>query len=323
MRAPALVLFLVVVFGVPLVSYAGSPASRPKLWSYDWSSKASPNLAQRQFSTKEIERFVIFLDKSMGHEDDLLGDPGGVYVCSFGFADLRHDGVLSLAVGFGVVDRPSCNTVTIIDRTPSGFELYDSGGGNGSAADIPSCFKDLGHDGRLEFVYDHGLNVFPNHCVASWATVFAWTGRNYTNVSHQFKDFYRERLNLLNKLIPALQPARQPDGYGLRDKECLEAEAAAIQRFLGMSADAGIDQAIRLASSSDPLARQFGTVLLIQIGTPEARKYLEKLASDSDYGVSMYAKDGLAYKSDPSKTFGPKAFVPGGSVAAPERLERK
>jgi len=215
------------------------------------------------------------------------------------------------------VDRPSCNTVTIIDRTPSGFALYRSGGANGSASDIPSCFKDLGRDGRLEFAYDYGLTVFPQQCGANWTTIFSWTGKNYTNVSEQFKDFYRERLNVLNKLIPTLQPTPGSNGYSLRDKECLEAEAAAIQRFLGMSVNAGIDQAIRLVSSSNPLARQFGTVLLIQIGTPEARKYLEKLTNDSDYGVSTYSKSVLAVKSEPAKPFGPEAFVPSGSVAAP------
>lgn len=316
MRVNVLLSMMLAVFGVARFAHAGPITERSQLWSYDWSSKASPNLAETKFSTKDIERFVASLDKSTDDET-ILGEPGGTYVCSFGFADLRHNGVLSLAVGFGVTDRPSCNTVTIINRTSSGFQLYSSGGVTGSASDIPSCIKDLRHDGNLQFAYDYGLTVFPQQCVANWTTIFAWTGSNYTNVSDRFKEFYRERLKLLSKVIPALQPISGPSGYSLRDKECLEAEAAAIKRFLGMSTDAGMDQAIRLAASPERLARQFGTVLLIQIGTPEARKYLEKLAGDSDYGVARYARDALAFKSEPARTFGPPAFVPAGSVTAP------
>jgi hypothetical protein len=75
------------------------------------------------------------------------------------------------------------------------------------------------------------------------------------------------------------------------------AEASAIQRFLGISSDAGIDQALRLAKSPDRFERRFGTELLKQIGGPIARKYLEVLAKDPDYGVASYAKSGRSGSS--------------------------
>jgi hypothetical protein len=175
--------------------------------------------------------------------------------------------------------------------------------------------KDLRHDGNLELLLDVGLGEIPQRCAASWTAIFAWTGANYTNVSGQFKDFYRDRLESLKKIIPALKPVPVPNGFALSDKECLEAEAAAIPRFLGTSSDAGIDQAIRLATSKDRLERQFGTVLLIQIGTPEARKYLEKLANDSDYGVATDAKDALSKSTTDKMKFGPDSFEHLGSTS--------
>jgi hypothetical protein len=201
-------------------------------------------------------------------ESHFSGEKGGTYVCSFSFADLRHDGFLSLVAGIGVRNRPSCAEVVIIDRTRSGFEMYRSGGDIGTGQDIPSSIQDLRHDGSLELVLPEGLAIYPQQCAANWETIFAWNGANFSNVSAQFKNFYEKRLDYLRKIIPVLPPIRPPGGNSVEDKECLEAEEAALQRFLGLSKDAGIDQAIRLATSDDRLARQFGTVLLLQIGTP-------------------------------------------------------
>ncbi len=197
--------------------------------------------------------------------------------------------------------------MTIIDRTKSGFESYGAGGEIGSGSDVSEQIRDLRHDGHLEILLDYGLAEFPQRCAANWTAIYAWTGSNYTNVSSDFKDFYRQRLDSLKKIIPALGPIPDQDGYKDSDKECLEAEAAAIERFLGTSPDAGLDQAMRLTQSEDPLAREFGTVLLIHIGTPKAREQLEKLSGDPDYGVSQAAKNGL---SIPLKFgFAPASFV--------------
>ena len=132
-----------------------------------------------------------------------------------------------------------------------------------------------------------------------------WTGKNYTNVSDQFKDFYRERLDTLNQALANL--GRAPDADSSNDKECLMAEASAIRRFLGLSPDAGIDQALRLAKSPDRTERQFGTELLNQIGGPEARKYLAVLVKDPDYLVASYAKSGLSSSSH-GYEYAPAAF---------------
>ena len=150
-------------------------------------------------------------------------------------------------------------------------------------------------------------------CAVNLPAIYAWTGSNYANVSARFKDFYRQRLDSVNKEIPALEPLRGPDGasYVRPEKECLQAEAAAIQRFLGISPEAGLDQAIRLANNNSNNTEYllFAVNLLGNIGTPKARKYLETLAQNPDGRVAYMAK---IYLSP----------APKGSVPQPDEFER-
>jgi len=310
MPLPNIFLLKLLWLSTALTAYAtssvrGHPALASYDWSVDWSVSASPNLAKNPPPQKIVEDFFSSFQDP---EDAAEAEEAGAYVCSFQFADLRRDGSLSLVAGMGIKDRPSCRGMTIVDRTKSGFESYGAGGEIGSGSDVSEQIRDLHHDGHLEILLDYGLAVFEQRCAANWTAIYAWTGSNYTNVSSDFKDFYRQRLDSLKKIIPALTGIPDRNGYEDSDKECLEAEAAAIERFLGTSPDAGIDQALRLTQSEDRLARQFGTILLINIGTPKAREQLEKLSRDPDYGTSTYAKNGL---SMPLKfKFAPASFVP-------------
>ena len=139
----------------------------------DWSASASNNLADKPPSKKDVERFVAAVENAVTG-DSILGVEGGTYICSFRFADLRHGGVLSLAVGIGVVDRPSCRDLQIIDKTPAGFELYEAGGTIGAGSDISSNIRDLGSDGRLQILVHSNLSTLTNRCAADWTAVFAW-----------------------------------------------------------------------------------------------------------------------------------------------------
>ena len=240
--------------------------------------------------------FLNSVQTSVGEEPD-LGESAtdsnkGGYVCSFRFADLRHDGFLSLIAGIGVTQVASCRDVYIIDKTASGFEIYLSGGAIGAGSDVSANVKDLRHDGSLEFLLDRGIGSITGKCSAKWAEIYAWTGSGYTNVSDRFKDFYKQRLDSLNKRISTLRPTSGPKGpsYEPRDKECLQAEASKIERFLGISSEAGLDQAIRLANSKNTAQRSFAADILGDIGTPKAQKYLQALARDSDGDVALSGK---------------------------------
>jgi len=261
---------------------------------------------------KILVNFLNSVDTSTGGDGDIGeidSDPEHAeYVCSFRFADLRRNGSLSLVAGLGVPNRPSCRDVYIIDKTSSGLEIYLSGGGIDVGADVSASIKDLRQDGNLELLLDNGLASIRSQCGASWITIYAWTGGGYTNVSDRFKDFYRQRLDSLNKKLSALRPTRGPGGYDQRDKECLQAEAAKIQRFLGIPSEAGINQAIRLANSKNSAERSFAAEILGDIGTPKARKYLETLAKDSDGDVATTAKYCLSVLSKGPMQDAPAAF---------------
>ncbi len=279
---------------------------RSRLASYDWLTTSSRNLATDPPAKKVVEEFVRLFEISVRGES-YLGD--GEDVCSFCFADLRHDGVLSLVYGIGVTNRPSCRDVYIIYRTSFGFEGYWISGGLGAGSNVASHIKDLQKDGKLEFLLDNSAGYIRGECFASWIAVFAWSGRNYTNVSDQFKNFYRQKLDALRQLIPTLQPPTGSGGLSLRSKECLEAQAADIQRFLGVSSNAGIEQALRLASSKNPAERFFAAQILGQIGTPEARPHLERLTEDSDSDVANFAKGALSALSGRPPALAPSEFV--------------
>lgn len=267
-----------------------------KLASDDWSVGASPNLASVPPSMKVLVKFLNALETAVGEDGDIgnsdSDDEHSGYVCSFRFVDLRHNGSLSLVAGIGVPQRPSCRDVFIIDKTASGFELYTGGGSIGDGGDVSASLKDLKHDGRIEFVLDDSLDEqFPN-CIARWPVIYAWTGGSYKNVSDQFKDFYRHRLDSIEKRISASLTADSSDDQS--DKKCLQAEADRIKKFLDIAPNEGLDAAAQLAQSNDPAARERAAYLLGGIGTQQAQKYLETLTKDTDSAVSFMGKYYLA-----------------------------
>jgi hypothetical protein len=88
----------------------------------------------------------------------------------------------------------------------------------------------------------------------------------------------------------AATPAAMLD---LRNAYCTEAEAAKIERFLGIDRDAGMTDAIKWANSDDPNRREFACYVLQDIGTADAIEYLRTLSNDSDRTVATIAKNYL------------------------------
>ncbi|MFZ0660133.1 MAG: hypothetical protein WAM05_15515 [Candidatus Binataceae bacterium] len=76
--------------------------------------------------------------------------------------------------------------------------------------------------------------------------------------------------------------------------DCTEAEAAKIERFLGISKDAGMSDAIKWADSDNPYQREFAADVLQDIGTPEAVEYLKTLTHDSNRAVAGDANISLS-----------------------------
>src|ERR1019366_850400 len=88
---------------------------------------------------------------------------------------------------------------------------------------------------------------------------------------------------------PVATPAPK---LNLGNADCVKAEAAKIQRFLG-SPDAGMNYAIEWVNSDNPSTRDFASEVLFDMGTPEAIRYLETLSKDTNSMVAGSAKNYL------------------------------
>jgi hypothetical protein len=287
-----------------------TPARLSNLASYDWSTNASPNLTTSPPAKNTVESFLSAIQISAWGESDFGDDE---YVCSFAFADLRRSGYLSLIAGVGTTGRGLCSTVYIVDKIPSTFQAHLSGGapGSGAGEDIAAKLKDVGQNDNLEFLLVNELGSIKGQCTAHWSAIYAWTWGGYTNVSLRFKNFYRQRLNILDKEIAATEPFRYKGAtYEPAKKECLRAEAEKIKRFLETSPEAGLDQAIGLANSNDWAKRDLAAEILGDIGTPRARECLRVLARDSNQEVATDAKYCLSVLAKGPMQDAPLAFEP-------------
>jgi len=255
-------------------------AAQPDLAAADWSVKSTHSLATNPPSDDAV---LGLLSKLI-----TLGAYSGI--CSSRFADLRHSGNLSLVVS--VTDGRFCS-LSIIDKTPSGFERYAADQAHFS--DGPKI-EDLAGNGNLELIVDTEFTGYlggTGPCVATWPVIYAWTGTGYTDVSNQYKGYYEQQLQSLKKEIAAVSSATAAasspaasTAAARHEDDCAEAEAAKIERFLGISRDAGMTEAIKWADSDNPYTREFAADVLTDIGTPDAVENLRTLSNDTDKPVT-------------------------------------
>jgi hypothetical protein len=300
---------------------ARTAAAAPALASADWSANAPHSLAEKLPTRKEVEEFLGFSDTTDYTTDSL---------CSFTFADLHRTGSLSLIVASDTSGRGFCNGIGIIDRTVKGFESTDLPPTEiGQGIDVSKLIKDIDGDGRLELVVNMTVGGYQGgaHCGLEWPVIYAWTGTSYADVSGQFKGYYRQRLAevklQLNESSPTPAPEQvetfesQPPGLRLwaikperalsvpgpaqrlanYHMDCLKAEAAKTERFLGISSDAGMGDAIKWSESEDPLTREFAATIFDDMGTPAALENLKNLTADSDSSVAAVTKNDLRIRT--------------------------
>jgi hypothetical protein len=247
---------------------------------------------------KALVNFLNPLLECAGESDPDIGESASDrgrngYVCSFTVKDLRHNGTLSLIVGLGDPIPDICRGVDIVDRTRSGFEIHRAGGNIDAGDHVSSRIKDLRGDGSLEYISDNGLVQFDTSCWVSFPSIYGWTGHDYTNVSRQFKDFYGQKLDSLKRQISEINKGNFPNWYVRGDEECLLGEVALIERFLGISPNAGLDHAMQLAKSKYDVERYFGSWLLEVFKAPEFSKSSIGKASGTLYREAVVKPDCL------------------------------
>ncbi|HEY9156673.1 HEAT repeat domain-containing protein [Candidatus Binatus sp.] len=263
-------------------------------------------------------------------------------ICSSQFADLRHSGNLSLVVSYS--DGRNCQ-LSVIDKTPSGFESYAAPARPGSWE-----VRDLAGNGQFQLVVATEFTSYLGamHCVAIWPVIYAWTGKGYTDVSSQYTSYYEQELAALKEQIaahseeaqapaasqtpgsvahripvlitrmsttesspassngvgaaqvvpappPSPSPAASPAVTLTGSLDCAKAEAAKIERFLGIDKDAGMADAIKWADSDNPYQREFAASVLGDIGTPDAVEQLRTLSRDPNRVVAAGANVYLGF----------------------------
>ncbi len=318
-------------------------AAPPDLASADWSVKQAETL------NGEPKQIVWRFINALWGIDDVQPNMGKL--CYFRFVNLRDSVELSLVTSYDAGGMADCNWVDVFDKVPHGIEDYKfpSQGPAAYSDDI----KDINSSGSYELIVDEVFDSVssPDHCIATWPVIYAWTGSGYGDVSSNFKHYYEQQLAVLQKrnaaaeaekqraqiaasapaapvwncrpqaasggespapaapetrigagvsfdgvgvasiCSPAPPPAMpEPDRLGL---DCDKAEVAKLERFIGVSRDAGMSDAIKWANSENPHDREFAADVLADIGTPQAIEYLKTLSHDSNRAVAVNAKSSM------------------------------
>jgi hypothetical protein len=295
-------------------------AAQQELSKANWSATSAHNLATNPPSNREI---LTFIEKLRGLEGAYL------HLCSSQFADLRHSGNLSLVASWS--DGRFCD-VEIFDKSTVGFEVYhvdDSqlvevkdidgngtlqviadvdltvwAGSNHCQASWPVIYAWTGNgyndvSSKYRPFYEQRLDSLKKEIAALSSAaeqmqappVNQEPAPEPTTNRHLMLVPWRPGADLPPTEVPS--PVATPAAkLNLGNADCVKAEAAKIQRFLG-SPDAGMNYAIEWVNSDNPWTRDFASEVLFDMGTPEAIRYLETLSKDTNPMVAGSAKNYL------------------------------
>jgi hypothetical protein len=277
------------------VNAGGAP---PALASADWSVNAAHNLASNPPSLDAVQDFY---DRAYGISDEFAPR-----VCEFRFADLRNSGNLSLIMTVNPQGRqlPECNEFFIFDRTPKGFELYETDRAFGQ--DLVNSVLDINHDGRQELVLWSELNRNGLGCDAQWPLIFAWSGNGYSEVSHRYKDYYRNYLKSVDARLAAYSSELESASAQAANPATTVGRARVVaEAFSASGAEASEGSALQwsLPKIAAPTPTPKANLNLTRRDYPCARIQAAKteafLGIDSDSTMSAAVKD--SESTDPHK----------------------
>jgi len=217
----------------------------------------------------------------------------GRNVCSSGFFHLAGSDGYSLVSSLDVNGRHFCNDVEVIRQSVKGITIQ---GFNAWAVnDVHDIVQDVNDDGKNELVVrvKDSDAISGDSCVAFWTRVYGLQSGAIVDQSAEFMDLYRERLDTLNVEIPRAEEDDRVNGGD--SAMCLQMEAHKIERFLGISPDAGEDQALDWIKSNNPELRLKGADVLADIGDKRSLAALQLLTADETPAVAVKAK--LAVKA--------------------------
>ncbi len=150
------------IYALPLLAQSTPTPTPASLSSYNWSVSAAPNLAANPPPIGAVTAAVNNLENGGGFDS----------VCSFGFADLRHTGNLSLVASVG--GPGTCGSFTILDRTSSGFQWYDVDSIRDVNDDVNEVVQDINSNGNFELIVGTPLTYYvgASHCFAVYPVIY-------------------------------------------------------------------------------------------------------------------------------------------------------
>jgi hypothetical protein len=225
------------------------------------------------------------------YEEATLGD--------FRILDLDNDGRADLIATVDYSGRRFFNNLLILHDDDGRLTVQKIRVWNMESLD--GAVQDLDGDGRIEILLRRNLTPYLGaRPTAAWTAVFSFDGSSWVDQSAVFPQLYD------SQVLPGIErelaaPATNDSGIAVGDyrKDLLTIERDKVLRVLGRSPAAGLDWALSLAGSENPVRRIFALSILTEMGGPAAASALKVLGEDRDPEVASHALAAVAESSGP------------------------
>lgn len=250
----------------------------------DWDTLTARLHTAKSPSSSEIHAFILAV----------IGvQPDEATVCSASFVELRGSDEEALVASIDVSGRRLCNQIEVIHKNADSITFQELNAFGIIDIDVESIIGEPGKGGRSALVVPTALSPYEgaNSCMATWSKIYEFQAGALVDRSATFKEFYKAQLKSVQKEIPR---ARRDDAENHRDQAvCLQMEADKLERFLGISPDAGEEEALNWIDSKNEYLRRKGFAVLADIRDKKSVAVLENYAKGSDPELAAEAKFAL------------------------------
>jgi hypothetical protein len=218
------------------------------------------------------------------YKDATLGD--------YRLLDLDNDGRTDLIATVDYSGRRFFNHLLVLHDDGERFTVQVVDAWN--VESLNGTVQDLDGDGRVEILLRQSLTPYLGASpTAGWTAVFRFEGDQLVDQSARFPQFYDTRI-----LPPIERELGAPgnDMAGPYRRDLLTLERDKVLRVLGREPAAGLDWALSLARSENPVRRIFALSVLAEVGGAEATAVLKALGEDRDPLVASHALVTIAVK---------------------------
>ncbi len=220
------------------------------------------------------------------YEEATLGD--------FRVLDLDDDGRADLIATVDYSGRRFFNNLLILHDDGGRLTMQKIRVWNMESLD--GAIQDLDGDGRVEILLRQNLTPYLGaRPTAAWTAVFSFDGSSWVDQSAAFPQLYDAQiLPGIERELAASAANDSGIARGDSQKDLLTIERDKVLRVLGRSPAAGLDWALNLSGSEDPVRRIFALSVLADMGGPTAASALKALGKDRDPEVTSYALAAVA-----------------------------